>query len=82
MQRNASLNFKINWFVILRENSLKVHYLYIVAENSYSSDVFIEVDSLNEDYKDRGPLMSSWRSIQAVPCTRYITWLNWLTPVP
>jgi len=36
-----------------------------MAENPYSFDVFIKVDSLNEDYKDRGPLMSFWRSIQA-----------------
>jgi len=73
MRRNASLNIKINRFVILRESSLKVHCPYIMAENLYSSDVFIEVDNLNEDYKDHGPLMSSWRSIQAAPCTRCIT---------
>jgi len=44
-----------------------------MAENLYSFDVFIEVDNLNEDYKDRGPLMSSWSSIQAALCTRCTT---------
>jgi len=40
------------------------------AENPYFSGVFIDADSLNGDYEDRGPLMSPGVHSS---CTRCIT---------